>query len=187
MQEGSMATATYWVIDFAAIGLAGVLAVLMTLKMTRFMLGAVCIFLAGIARADDYQRAYDLLKGALTAQERPIDRQEIIKPKDIKQGWPRTHMRRRYAILPPEEFDHPYEGELVVVRVDTPEALVPYCRNTGRVLGCSQRRFDNKCFVYLIPDGFYESVDYDPEDVYRHEVGHCNGWPGNHPGARNAD
>jgi hypothetical protein len=70
-------------------------------RMARLILGAVCIFLAGIARADDYQAAYDLLKRALTAQQPLIDRQETIKPKDVKREWPRTTDRqRRYAILP---------------------------------------------------------------------------------------
>jgi hypothetical protein len=152
--------------------------------MTRLILGAICIFLAGIARADDYARAYDLLKRALT-QELLIDRQETIKPN--KQEWPRTHKRRIYAILPPEEYYHPYGGELVIVRVDSPDVLVSYCQNTTQtVLGCAQRRVD-KCYIYLVPDGFYESVGYDPEDVFRHEIAHCNGWPGGHRGARKQD
>jgi hypothetical protein len=155
--------------------------------MTRLILGAVCIFLAGIARADDYQAAYDLLKRALAEKQPLIDRQETIKP--TRREWIRSHEVRLYPILPPEEFDRPYGGELVIVRVDSPDLLIPYCRNpSGKVLGCAEyKHLDKKCIIYLIPDGFYTSVGYDPNDVFRHEVAHCNGWPSNHPGARKQD
>jgi hypothetical protein len=37
------------------------------------------------------------------------------------------------------------------------------------------------CYIVLPPEDWGDHQDR--EDVLRHEIGHCNGWPGHHPGA----
>jgi len=31
------------------------------------------------------------------------------------------------------------------------------------------------------PDYYLNPLGYDPLDIFRHELAHCNGWPANHP------
>ena len=46
-------------------------------------------------------------------------------------------------------------------------------------LGCSEfHPFENRCIIVMIDK---PSLGVSPEAVLRHEIGHCNGWPSNHP------
>lgn len=87
-------------------------------------------------------------------------------------------------VLPPAEYDHAYPGELIVVQS---EAAVKRCPEGPfafkPVLGCSFRRED-RCLVILAPDDMIRRYGWTTAIVKRHEIGHCNGWPANHPGAR---
>ena len=33
----------------------------------------------------------------------------------------------------------------------------------------------------MLPDYYLNPLGYDPLDIFRHELAHCNGWPANHP------
>lgn len=82
---------------------------------------------------------------------------------------------------PPEPYDGQYTGQLTVVRV--PQAkVVEMCREliegvTEKQKGCAVWR-GNSCHVVII-DRIYRGSR--PIDVLRHELGHCNGWPADHP------
>lgn len=81
------------------------------------------------------------------------------------------------TMLPPPQFDH-LPTVPVIERVLPAAEVDRFCRPyfkeaQGRSIeGCSASK-DGKCFVVRI----------DREDVRRHELGHCNGWPREHDGA----
>jgi hypothetical protein len=88
---------------------------------------------------------------------------------------------------PPARFDHPYDGELTVMKLPQPllqnvcRQLFPqfgYSDTTHKdQRGCSIPR-DGHCLVVTIDKPFNGAT---PDAVLRHERGHCNGWPANHP------
>lgn len=83
---------------------------------------------------------------------------------------------------PPARFDHPYHGHLIVHRLPQSE-IVRLCRAMhmpGAGMnqhGCSHRDI-GWCEVWIIDKTFIRAT---PQAVLRHEIGHCNGWPANHP------
>ena len=97
------------------------------------------------------------------------------------------------SALPPVEYDHPYSGKLVVVKVSKRDLLQFLCTN-DKVLDPQGPRVCNakgclpilacaphdatSCMIVLGPGTWTD------ERVWRHEMGHCNGWPGDHKGAR---
>lgn len=81
---------------------------------------------------------------------------------------------------PPERFDGPYQGEIVLTSASH-ENVTSICRMligpSKQYYGCAIER-DGICFVAIID----ETIDgITPAAVYRHEVGHCNGWLFTHP------
>ena len=88
------------------------------------------------------------------------------------------------APLPPVEFDHPYAGKLTVLKEDHYALIRHVCSDTPNAIACSYRTYDSvsgetlSCLIMLGPKA------HDDERALRHEIGHCNGWPGDHPGAR---
>jgi len=87
-------------------------------------------------------------------------------------------------ILPPVEYDHDYSGNLIVQEVPTIEELLETCKLTVRwALGCTTLT-DWGCHVYLVPESVMKKYGWWKEAMMRHELGHCNGWPGDHPGQR---
>ena len=92
---------------------------------------------------------------------------------------PRTNL-----ILPPVEYDKPYEGNLVVQEVATIEELIATCGVPRKwALGCATLTSWG-CHVYLVPESLMKKYGWWREAMMRHELGHCNGWPGDHPGQR---
>jgi hypothetical protein len=87
-------------------------------------------------------------------------------------------------ILPPVEYDKDYEGNLIVQEVATIEELLETCKLTVKwALGCSTHT-SWECHVYLVPESVMKKYGWWREAMLRHELGHCNGWPGDHPGQR---
>lgn len=99
------------------------------------------------------------------------------------------------AGMPPKKYDRPYGGELTEWKVPLGRAAAK-CNAVARELGqpadhpmkvdgrplygCAYP-FKGECFIVYS----YSSQDRKMVDnVRRHEVAHCNGWPSNHPGAR---
>jgi len=89
-----------------------------------------------------------------------------------------------FLTMPPVEYEHPYDGELILRREDEPTVrkrclhqMIP-----GNVaLACSQRwSIENKCQVWIVTDDVIalhaEPRGWTYEMILRHELGHCNGW-----------
>lgn len=96
--------------------------------------------------------------------------------------------KQKYLILPPVEFDRPYTGKLTVETVATREELKPICGSvfTQFTLACAFRRPDS-CRIVIVEESIIKAYRWTRELVMRHEIGHCNGWPGDHPGERPYD
>lgn len=84
-----------------------------------------------------------------------------------------------HAMLPPLEFDRAYHGKLTVVWLNRARMFWTCwgsisCAYGGWLAGSTA------CTIYL-PN----FKTRDPKwMIRRHEIGHCNGWPAHHPGAR---
>lgn len=89
---------------------------------------------------------------------------------------------------PPKRFDHPYKGQLFERTLPQPQVVIE-CRElyvrwgadpnkvTYLMLGCSHHT-NTKCLVIYMNQNFGPTT---PQDIRRHEIGHCNGWPADHP------
>jgi hypothetical protein len=93
------------------------------------------------------------------------------------------------AGLPPAEYDHPFKGTTNVLRVG-PEIMGRMCPKSRFpvTLSCVYGSKD-ECAIIMLHDNLIREMGWTYEVVYRHEVGHCNGWPATHGGSRmcNAD
>jgi hypothetical protein len=70
----------------------------------------------------------------------------------------------KYLILPPVEYDQPYEGELTIETVANHDELRAKCGDIVKVpwtLGCAFRRADS-CRVYLIDEKLMRAVGWWP-------------------------
>lgn len=94
----------------------------------------------------------------------------------------------RPQILPPEEYDRPYKGHIIMVRPETMEETAKLCGNAktnlGYMLACSYQWGDTLCRIIMAPNDEITKRGHKPEWVLRHEIGHCNNWPADHRGAR---
>lgn len=90
---------------------------------------------------------------------------------------------------PPARYDHPYEGKLTVIRLPQADVVKacdelfkannPKRRTSMQQRGCSAWvKREAICTVITIDAPYLGAT---PEAVLRHELGHCNGWPADHP------
>jgi hypothetical protein len=77
------------------------------------------------------------------------------------------------VMLPPPEYDRSFNGSLHLYRYSI-EGLETRCER--KMVACSERHLES-CYVYMLHDADLVAMGIDPLDVYRHEMGHCNGWP----------
>jgi hypothetical protein len=92
----------------------------------------------------------------------------------------RVKRLRELQLLPPEEFDGKYKGELKIVR-GTQAQLRLWCPgafNPGwNAIGCTREPLPGfPCVVYILNDQGLQAIPYDYEVAYRHELAHCAGW-----------
>jgi hypothetical protein len=93
-------------------------------------------------------------------------------------------------ILPPKEYDKPYtDGFLVIRQGETMQEMTRFCPMQPPFgyprLACSYQYAKSAgCVVFVATDDMIKSYGIDPTAVMRHELGHCNGWPSTHFGAR---
>ena len=88
--------------------------------------------------------------------------------------------------LPPEEFDRPYNGQIFYQLARDQDHVREICRaafNSGKAPGCS-RVYPDMCIIVKLSNADMRAIGIDPEVFMRHEIGHCNGWPASHKGAR---
>ena len=83
--------------------------------------------------------------------------------------------------LPPEKYDVAIHTSVEVIDVKSRDELHKICGHVGvNILGCALVG-TMICRVYLLdpmPAGLTRNI------VLRHELGHCAGWPADHPGIR---
>jgi hypothetical protein len=99
----------------------------------------------------------------------------VVPPVPLKPGM----------VLPPVEFDHDYSGKITFEIVKTQEELRGICgaTYTKGMLACAMTRGPN-CKIVMPIDDVIAARGWTPELILRHEIGHCNGWPSDHPGVR---
>ncbi len=87
----------------------------------------------------------------------------------------------RAAWDPPARYAGPYAGQLVervLPQWRVPAACVALGQGYSATMrGCALRS-GNTCTVVRMADRYGRAT---PDAVRRHELGHCNGWPSNHP------
>jgi hypothetical protein len=88
-------------------------------------------------------------------------------------------------ILPPEQYDHPYTGEIFLTRKDSTDDVRRLCKlptsmGAGLLVPLQQLVLDHHSLPMML-----EAAGFTQEVVMRHETAHCNGWPKDHPGTRN--
>ena len=93
----------------------------------------------------------------------------------------------KWCILTPIEFDHPFAGTVKIEIVATRNDLKTFCSIAfiaGLTLACSRRHGDVLCHIVIVDERIIKEQGWTRELMLRHEIGHCNGWPGDHPGQR---
>jgi hypothetical protein len=85
-----------------------------------------------------------------------------------------------WTFPPPPEFDKPFDGDLTIQRLSWDEIQKNCPPGT---LACAW--VTPKVCVVMIPndDFLKRRGGRQYEDILRHEIGHCNGWPSDHGGA----
>ena len=56
--------------------------------------------------------------------------------------------------------------------------------NKGSPIACASKIGNHTCLIKLLPDAMLAAAGVPLEVVVRHELGHCNSWPSNHPSPR---
>lgn len=89
---------------------------------------------------------------------------------------------------PPARFDRPYTGPKRVRHL-APEEVYRECARMLKEANGSERgtypgmrgcqTMDNGFCDIVVPDRVWKKAT--PEAILRHEYGHCNGWPFEHP------
>jgi hypothetical protein len=83
--------------------------------------------------------------------------------------------------LPPPQYSRPYHGRLVEIVIP----LAEMARACGRpAWACAYVISPALCLVYLpaVEPGLISTPQQ--QRLREHELGHCNGWPGDHPDPR---
>ena len=93
----------------------------------------------------------------------------------------------RHVWLPPAQYDHAYDGKLIIGRVQSSAEVRQHCPAAqwapGFDAACARRLTDYPiCYVVMLEDKELIARGFNPAHVLRHEIGHCNGWNGNHAG-----
>ena len=88
------------------------------------------------------------------------------------------------------KYDKPFAGALIDNTAFDMADMADLCSphpHAERLLGCSVRFMLNnrpRCYIYIAADSYlkkYKEYGITAEAVRRHEIAHCNGWPGHHP------
>jgi hypothetical protein len=89
---------------------------------------------------------------------------------------------------PPVRFDYPYPGKLTVIYLPQKQVVTACAELFAKYKvdakpfpderGCSAITSATSCTIIAVDKTFKRAT---PKAVVRHEMGHCNGWPANHP------
>jgi len=78
--------------------------------------------------------------------------------------------------IPPPRYDHVYRGP-VMERLVSAGEMAQFCGGVDEA--CATLRHGT-CYIYYSQKRLPALTAL----IRRHEMGHCNGWPGSHPDAR---
>jgi len=123
---------------------------------------------------------------AISAPPPPIKSDSLYyRPNDFGHLAPAPPpLQTRFPILPPPEYDRPYDGDLTIRVVPTFEALRVACNVYNPAMLACARHNAKSCIVYLVEDELMRERGWNTGLLLRHEIGHCNGWPSDHPDER---
>jgi hypothetical protein len=83
------------------------------------------------------------------------------------------------VMMPPAEFDRPYDGALIIEYVK-PQDVSALCQGhssirPGQIVSACATRKDRSCYiVFPLDTGVHSRKRLDL--LMRHEIAHCNGW-----------
>jgi hypothetical protein len=120
-------------------------------------------------------------KKMLARELEPPEREQLSSTSQAALLAPEHRM-----IIPPAEYDHPYEGDLWILRANSEQMarLCPPPKNPRNyITGCAKIMM-NGCWVVIADESILRKTGLSYRVVLRHEQGHCNNWPANHLGAR---
>jgi len=90
--------------------------------------------------------------------------------------------------LPPAEFDKPYTGELQIVRIPNTHEMEAICKGVSKYACATHPKNGSYCIAFMLSDKQIKAMGRNAfAFIWRHELGHCNGWPGDHPNGRRVD
>src|SRR5262249_18266274 len=107
----------------------------------------------------------------------PCESRKPVAPATDKQAG------EQFPTIPPPEYDHLYDGELHVVGDLDLFTLHYICKKPA--LACathSEPGYPRHCIIFLAREDEVTKRGHTMETLRRHEIGHCNGWPPEHPG-----
>ena len=87
------------------------------------------------------------------------------------------------TLYPPRKYDFPFPGPTVITRMGNPQELRQLCLSKDYVAACA-RAISYTCQIWILTDEWLKRIGKNYDRVLRHEIGHCNGWPGDHAGGR---
>ena len=94
--------------------------------------------------------------------------------------YPQQPMALQQQMLPPKEFDYPYEGELTVNRLSRKQIQMQCwsarSTSTTMLLACSRAYTSTRCEVWMMAKDDLDQLGWSDDIVMRHELAHCNGW-----------
>jgi len=134
------------------------------------------------------------------SRERPVYYEPGVAPRyhEVTEADIRAIATGPQKALPPLEYDHPFAGRLFVMVGSGQMWMRDLCKQEWPIwlFGCAVVSKNDPWARVLEPDGkadciviqateaFIEARGSTLNLVMRHEIGHCNGWPGDHRGAR---
>lgn len=86
-------------------------------------------------------------------------------------------------ILPPVEYDYPYQGELTIDTATDTKQVQAMCNLPTPRVACSYVG-RSWCRIIKISDDALRAMGWNPLHIWRHEHAHCNGWSNKHEGLR---
>jgi hypothetical protein len=100
---------------------------------------------------------------------------------------PTTHADGSVTWNPPKRYDHAFDGKETIrhlPQAEVPEACRRLFRDAGLEISVGPKQ--KGCAVYQGKNGTIIVVDKPfggatPDAIIRHERGHLNGWPADHP------
>jgi len=96
-----------------------------------------------------------------------------------------AHAQDLWTFRPSPEYDHPFDG-LVMVQRASKEYIRKRCPSENS-MACAIKFYSKTgtvvaCLLILPSDDFLSTLGRELKELYRHEIAHCNGWPGHHDG-----